>query len=419
MRDDRTTDRLVELFDDLLGSGGGDYAADIVRETARVTQRPAWRFPGRWVPGMQTASSSAPAGVRALALIALIALLVLALVWALLAASRPRLPAPFGPAANGLLVFASDGDIWVADSPDGRRRPLITGPQRDNIAVWSPLGDRVAFLRHIDAVEPEGPVMLMVSDADGSDVRQLSGPIDELDGMAWSPDQATIAFGHRVDRQPGILLYATDGSGAPPFDAGMPAMFPAWRPPDGDQLAFLGRVGGTWTLHVGRVDGSEVYDLGMAGSPPWWSPDGQFISFDLGTGRAASGAVQRRIHVVHVDIHGRRLQDRALEFDAENDKETGAAWSPDGQWLAFLRSRGGRFRLAIGRPDGTGYLEIGEESGPPDDDLTSVWMWSPDGRWVFQTFDDGDTWILDPAGGPPRRAAFGKGGFTTWQRLAP
>ena len=56
--------------------------------------------------------------VRSLALLAILGLLLVAIAAAIVAVgSRPRLPPAFGPARNGALVYARDGDIFRLDPP--------------------------------------------------------------------------------------------------------------------------------------------------------------------------------------------------------------------------------------------------------------------------------------------------------------
>src|SRR5919107_4565444 len=108
---------LAERFDDRLGSGLADladprfpdYYEDVLAATSRTRQRPAWTFPGRWLPMLDTARR--PALVPALpwrGLSLLAALLVLTSIAAWLAVgSQKPLPAPFGPARNGLISYDS------------------------------------------------------------------------------------------------------------------------------------------------------------------------------------------------------------------------------------------------------------------------------------------------------------------------
>ena len=109
-----------------------DYVDDLLTQTARSRQRSAWRFPERWLPMDLTARAPTITGRQVpLRLIGLVALVVLALVVGatLLVASQRRLPAPFGPAANGLIVYAAPTDPSWVDTPDFQR------PQGDIFTV--------------------------------------------------------------------------------------------------------------------------------------------------------------------------------------------------------------------------------------------------------------------------------------------
>ena len=131
--------------------------------TRRTSQRPGWTIPERWLP-MQLTMSRAPA-VRPALLLALVGLLVLALVATfLVASSQRRLPPPFGPAANGAVVFEDHGDLLIADQLAGTGRPLVAGTDADSTPTFSNQGDRVAFVRgqengfQLMSVRPDGEV---------------------------------------------------------------------------------------------------------------------------------------------------------------------------------------------------------------------------------------------------------------------
>ena len=103
--DDRFGARLHDAIDDLASPQFPDYFDDVLAEAVAHRQRPAWTFPERWIP-MSTLARR-PAFVPALPWRTIgIALLLLALLVAGAIISfglRPDpLPAPFGPAANGL-----------------------------------------------------------------------------------------------------------------------------------------------------------------------------------------------------------------------------------------------------------------------------------------------------------------------------
>jgi len=87
-----------------------DYIDDVLGRTGSLRQRPAWTFPGRWLPmdlTMPRRTTAVP--VRPLLLLALLAVLIAALVVVAVGSRRP-LPPPFGVADNGLIAYSEGGD---------------------------------------------------------------------------------------------------------------------------------------------------------------------------------------------------------------------------------------------------------------------------------------------------------------------
>ena len=102
------------------------------RGPRRTRRRPAWRIPERWIPMTTITTPVTSGGSARWPLAILTALLVLALVaGAILVAGsrRTAVPAPFGPASNGVIVHDSGGDLVSVDlvtrgehgDPRGRR----------------------------------------------------------------------------------------------------------------------------------------------------------------------------------------------------------------------------------------------------------------------------------------------------------
>ncbi len=52
-------------------------------------------------------------------------------------------------------------------------------------------------------------------------------------------------------------------------------------------------------------------------------------------------------------------------------------WSPDGRWIAFLKSTGGPTQVWVARTDGSGSHELTRSAVSVED-----FAWTPDGRWV-------------------------------------
>ena len=58
--------------------------------------------------------------------------------------AHQRLPAPFGPAANGSIVYSKDGDILARDAIDGTTRPLIATAETELADSLLAVGDAVS-----------------------------------------------------------------------------------------------------------------------------------------------------------------------------------------------------------------------------------------------------------------------------------
>ena len=140
-RHDPYDTRLAQALGDLAGARVADYPPDVLARTHRSRQRPGWTFIERWLP-MMTISQRAPV-IRPLALIprSFLLLIALALIVALTVAGLAiggRMtsltqavlpPAPVtGPAANGLIAFDRDGDIFVVEPDGSGERPLDRRP---------------------------------------------------------------------------------------------------------------------------------------------------------------------------------------------------------------------------------------------------------------------------------------------------
>ena len=160
---------LTRWLDETAGAGAPDYLDETITGIASLRQRPAWLSPGRWLPMRLTMPRVALP--RVVPIVILLALLIAALLIAVIFAGNQqrllaqRLPAPFGLARTGLLVFDSNDDIYVA-STDGSRGPRHRSPARASRPgrPWSRDGTHVAYL--VD--DHSGTAELRVSAADGS-----------------------------------------------------------------------------------------------------------------------------------------------------------------------------------------------------------------------------------------------------------
>ena len=120
-----TADRLGAAFNEVGGQARPDYLPDIIAQAGRTRQRPAWTFLERWLPmDIAVQRQGVPRTVFVVAALALlVALLIATIAFIGSRASQP----PLGAATNGLIAFASGGDIVVVEPDGSGRRSLTSG----------------------------------------------------------------------------------------------------------------------------------------------------------------------------------------------------------------------------------------------------------------------------------------------------
>jgi TolB protein len=246
---------------------------------------------------------------------------------------------------NQLAMMKADGSAL---------RTVAGGNFSRTLLRWSPDGTKLVFSMSD---------RLHVLNVDGSGLRRITGPKDEIDiGPAWSPDGRRLVFDSEGDGWTHLGVVNVDGSGERQlaegsYETGTPAKVAggdAWSP-DGHKIVYidLGE-----RLAVMRPDGTHRRRLGgavFASGDPSWSPNGRKILF------SAKG----EIAVVNADGTGRHLVARGLQ----------PVWSPNGRQIAFVS--GGVFLdegVYVVNSDGSGLHKVGRAGEYPS--------WSPDGRWL-------------------------------------
>ncbi len=412
-------------LENLAGPHTPDYLTDILGVTAATSQRPAWTFPERWFPMADIASRPAFAPrmpLRAIGVALIIIALLAVAVAAFVGSRQTKLPPPFGPARNGLMLFGDGSDIFTIDPITNETRAIIGGPERDSEPYYSFRGDLISFLRQ----GPDG-VLVMVARADGSHIVQAAGPFPQgITRWVWSPDGRTIAIESAINGAPGITIASTDGSPSKTLDLGMPAEWPEFRPPDGTQLTFRGWGPlNTADLYVLDLADSRVTRLEGPGLPnpgreydftgAAWSPDGTRIAYNAQVDRPDRD-FNLRLHVADVTPEGAVTKDRELEFDPTSACECWAVWSPDGQRIMFKHVVDERVDAVIASVDGDGsFTPIGPSV--PDVDGGLGFDWAPDATSVLRyDWATGAIQQFDPAGDAGAVLPI-KGGLS-WQRTA-
>lgn len=414
----------------------------VLARTARTHRRPAWRIPERWFP-MATLTTRAAAGGRPWAFAAIVALLALALVAGavLLSGSRPTtLPKPFGPAANGMLVYELAGDLVSVDRIGGRTERFAAATALEGMPAFSNDGTHLAYLRAADPVAGQlESADLVVIDADGRNERQL-GTFAQAGWPAWSPTGDRIALDTTVDGRVGIAIVDVASGQSRTLDAAFLAEQAAFRP-GSDQLAFRGRdEGGTWGLYLVGVDGSNPtrlpLDEGFEDSltyfqnsdyfffNPVWSPDGTRLAFHTLEDSTVDRDPGFRVHVVDVDAAGATSNEIVLTPDAAIDDEFQATWLPNGSGIVAHRVEEGMHSLVSwpvsASPVTAGTpLVLGLAPFSPREDSDLVFTVAPDGMQVAAWEPGGSSWLVPVSGEPATASELVLDWGASWQRVAP
>jgi hypothetical protein len=423
---------LPAILGDLAVAPCPDYIDDVLATTAQRRQRPAWTFPERWLPmdmTLERTGTSRTPMLRVIGILALVAVLVIVAVVAVIGTQR-RVPAPFGPAANGLIAYVDQaGAIVLGDPATGLTEVLVGGPGVER-PVFSPDGTSVAFLR----TAPDGRLEVSVIAADGTGERVISDAgRRDIGHLGWTPDGASVvvsSFGSLwlLDVAGGGESRLADANGEPittiiadDFNADLGDLFRpvdgaqvlyVVRGDDGDELMSLDRVSGATSTLLAPATAGVAYNEITAAQ---WSPDGSMIAltlFEVDHG-------DYLVHVMNADGSGlRRLVDTD---DRSGRSEAQPVWSPDGRRLAIMR-----WYFGADVPDVRPITVVDLVSGDQVEmDMVSPngyvgFSWSPDGKELLAVPDEGHRIVvLDAATGVVRDTGWGTDEPPTRQREAP
>jgi len=224
-----------------------------------------------------------------------------------------------------------DTEIYVLNLSSNRVSALTDNTASDREPSWAPDGKRLAFYSSRD-----GNFELYITGRDGLSFERLTQHPETDWTPDWSPSGNLLVFESWRNGQPD--LYTVDVASKKIerlTQTPWRESHPTWS---NSGIAFGSLQNGQWgifLLQPGQESAVQlVWGLDI---PPHaaWSPDGQWLAF------TAVGNGSTEIHIV--DRNGKN--DRVVTNDAYQDDF--ASWSGDGKRLAFSSKRQGRWRIFI------------------------------------------------------------------------
>ena len=304
------------------------------------------------------------------------------------------------------LVANRDRVVTKEELLDGLWRDTFVAPNALTRAVAQlrkALGDDADQPRYVETVAKRGYRFIAPVVIDGGATAEVVPPTP-LTPRRRSPAGIAVVTSAAVVLAIGVLVWVVQRSGAHDGPAGALTPIrvvtngginiePALSP-DGSAVAFASDRSGSFEIYVvALASGSKEIAItadGQNSVQPAWSPDGRWIAYAHSNGRGlwvvpSTGGTPRQL----VDIGSNPV------------------WSPDSNWIAFTTQSGliGQSNLRVIGRDGGGLRDLTRPGTPVGGHRSPAW--SNSGRFIaFATVraaDDASVWIVDAAGGTPRR----------------
>jgi len=309
-------------------------------------------------------------------------------------------------------------NIWIIDADGDNHRPLLTGARSFSDQVWSPGGDRLAYVSRIDGRGPQIHVLWMDSGRSGAltNLRHAPG------NLAWSPDGKWIAFSMFVPREDTPLA-------APPAKP----EGAEWAPPVSVIESVQYRGDGAGYLDTGDT---HIFILSADGGTPRqvtsgeynhggriaWTPDGSSLVF--GANRQEDWIFDPvESELWSVDTASGEM----TQLTDRDGPDFAPVISPDGSKIAYLgfddKKMGYHSRAAYVMDRDTGAVQV--QAGNLDREIDDV-QWAGNSKSLYVLYDDQGNKVLaslslggkidritNDVGGESIGRPYASGGFST------
>jgi serine/threonine protein kinase/Tol biopolymer transport system component len=295
-------------------------------------------------------------------------------------------PPPAPPAHFGRLAFSSNRDgnpeIYVLNLAGGSPVRLTRNNANDWLPDWSPDGTKIAFTSH-----RTGSYDLWVTRADGSAQTSWVATGAWDDYARWAPDGQRLSLSTTAETQgvpnSEVFVRRTNGSLQQVTHSTAEDQWADWSP-DGRIIFAEGyKDGSDWDIYVVNADGSgrtSWLDDPNCDVQPTWSPDGNWIAFlRITSDTNGNGRID---YEDAGSVWAGRASGGSLRRITSGVWAVTPAWSPDSQWIAFAQVRDSN---SNGRSDENDAVDIwaaplgGGDTVPlvqsPNRDGNPAWTW--------------------------------------------
>jgi Tol biopolymer transport system component len=245
-------------------------------------------------------------------------------------------------------------DICVMNADGSGQRRLTNDATGDLMPMLSHTGQFVVFSRYVAGGQHE----IFRINVDGTGLTQLTNNGAENVQPSLSPDDSRIAFASNYGSSETfpfqIWVMSSSGYGQQQITFDGSNADAMWSP-DGRYISYASTRGGSLQLWVMSPDGSGPSQItpnkDNIGQRHSWLPDGSGLLIYIGKDKEQNRSLYR------VSLNGtlRQLTVGTDDYSPEV--------SPDGQWIAFVSSRGGNDEVYVMRLDGSDLQNLTQDTG--------------------------------------------------------